>query len=377
MIRQRLSLSGIILLQIASQPNYAVHRMPSDSSEHFLQRTRNAKKVMVLDLGFLGDTVHLLPALWMVRQAYPQAELHVTVAAHITSLMDCFPWVNRVWGYMRYPRHATLRENIEMVTRLRREKFDVVINLNGSDRSSWLTFFSGARERLGRMPDDGGPPFWKRMFTAHVSHPFGQEPVYLQRCHCLEKAGFPFGGPEFHAEIDSACLRAAEIGESDTGRYFHISPFTTADYKELSPAQMAEFIAALRHHFPEKKIVLSCAPMEREQKKMKALLALLPQQPWRVLAGTLKLTQLAAVIQHSAVHFCGDTGPFHLAVMTQTPTVAWFWPNPGLREWVPANDRCRVIVGANVPGAQFLGQIETGVLVQAAQSVLAGQSQKA
>ena len=35
---------------------------------------------MVLDLGFLGDTVHLVPALWMVRQAYPQAELHAVVA---------------------------------------------------------------------------------------------------------------------------------------------------------------------------------------------------------------------------------------------------------------------------------------------------------
>ena len=67
---------------------------------------------MVLDLGFLGDTVHLLPALWMVRQAYPQAELHCAVAEHVTSLMECVPWVNRVWGYMRYPRHATLRENL-------------------------------------------------------------------------------------------------------------------------------------------------------------------------------------------------------------------------------------------------------------------------
>jgi hypothetical protein len=46
---------------------------------------------MVLDLGFLGDTVHLLPALWMVRRAYPQAELHVAVAEHITSFMECAP----------------------------------------------------------------------------------------------------------------------------------------------------------------------------------------------------------------------------------------------------------------------------------------------
>jgi len=344
--------------------------MVASPVDHFYARTRAAKKVMVLDLGFLGDTVHLLPALWMVRQAYPQAELHVTVAAHITALMDCVPWVNRVWGYMRYPRHATLRENFKMVACLRREKFDVLINLNGSDRSSWLTFFSGARERLGRIPADGGPPFWKRMFTAQVAHPFGEEPVYLQRCHCLEKAGFPFTQPEFHTEIDPANLRAAEISEADKGNYFHISPFTTADFKELPPAQLVEFIAALAEKFPQKKIVLSCAPVKRELEKMEKLVASLPQKPWRVFAGNLSLAQLAAVIQHSALHFCGDTGPLHLALMTNTPTVAWFWPNPGLCEWVRDGERCRVLVGANGPGAAHLQKISTGDLIAAAQSVL-------
>ena len=325
---------------------------------------------MVLDLGFLGDTVHLLPALWMVRQAYPQAELHVTVATHITSLMECVPWVDRVWGYMRYPRHATLRENLDMVRRLRREKFDVVINLNSSDRSSWLTFLSGAPERLGRLPDDGGPPFWKRMFTAHVHYPFGREPVYLQRCRCLEKAGFPFTQPEFHVEIDPANLRAAAISAADTGTYFHVSPFTTDDRKELSPEQLAELVAELGKHFPDKKLVVSCAPTERELAKMEKLLALLPQKPWRVFTGKLNLMQLAAVIRHSALHFCGDTGPLHLAMMTETPVVAWFWPNPRLAEWVSDGRKCRVIVGASEPGAGYLGKIATTDLVFAAQSLL-------
>jgi ADP-heptose:LPS heptosyltransferase len=347
--------------------------MATTEAEHFFERTRRAKKVMVLDLGFLGDTVHLLPALWMVRQAYPQAELHVAVASHITSLMDCVPWVNKTWGYMRYPRHATLRENFQMVSRLRREKFDVVINLNGSDRSSWLTFLSGARERLGRQPDDGGPPFWKRMFTAHVHHPFGQEPVYLQRCRCLEKAGFPFAPPEFHAEIDPVNLRAADISEADKGTYFHICPFTTADARELPPKQIVELTAMLAKRFPERKLILSCAPTPRELKKLERLLALLPQKPWRVFAGNLKLAQLAAVIQHSALHFCGDTGPFHLAVMTHTPTVSWFchFPDAHMREWVPTSEKHRVLVGANAPGAPHLGNIETDDLILAAQSVLA------
>jgi ADP-heptose:LPS heptosyltransferase len=344
--------------------------MAATAAEHFYERTRAAKKVMVLDLGFLGDTVHLLPALWLVRQAYPQAELHAAVAAHVTSLMDCVPWVNRVWGYMRYPRHATLRENLQMVARLRREKFDVVINLNGSDRSSWLTFLSGARERLGRLPDGGGPPFWQRLFTAHVAHPFTDEPVYLQRCRCLEKAGFPFSQPEFHTQIDSANLRAAEISDAKKKSYFHISPFTTADSKELPPQQIAELVSVLAKKFPQKKFALSCAPTPREQEKLKNLLALLPQKPWRVFAGNLNLMQLAAVIQNSAVHFCGDTGPFHLAVMTNTPTVAWFWPNPGIRQWLPADEKFRVLVGANEPGAPFLGRIATDDLVAAARELI-------
>jgi ADP-heptose:LPS heptosyltransferase len=344
--------------------------MTTSDAKTFLERTQGAKKVMVLDLGFLGDTVHLLPALWLVRQAYPKAELHVTVAAHIVPFMDCAPWVNRVWGYMRYPRHATLLENVDMIRRLRREKFDVLINLNGSDRSSWLTFLSGARERLGRMPDDGGPLFWKQMFTAHVQYPFGREPVYLQRCRALEMAGFPSRQPEFHAEIAAENLRAAEIAEADRGTYFHMSPFTTADYKELAPEQLAELIAALQKHFPAKKLALSCARTPRELGKMEKLLALLPQKPWRVFAGNLNLIQLAAVIRHGALHCCGDTGTLHLAIMTQTPVVAWFWPNPGIQAWVPANDKCRVIVGSNSPDANYLGHIATEALIEAAKSAL-------
>jgi heptosyltransferase-3 len=340
------------------------------ASDDFFPRTRNAKKIMVLDLGFLGDTVHLLPSLWMVRQAWPEAELHVTVASHITSFMSCTPWVDRVWGYMRYPRHATLRENFDMIRGLRRERFDVLINLNGSDRSSWLTFFSGARERLGRVPDDGGPPFWKHMFTAHVDYPFASDPIYLQRCRCLEKAGFPASPPEFHVEIGAEDLRPAEISESERGSYFHISPFTTADYKELAPEQLAELIAALGQHFPDKKIALSCAPTGRELAKMEKLLSLLPQKPWRLFAGNLNLIQIAAVIKYSALHFCGDTGTFHLAVMTQTPVAGWFWPNPGIREWVPQSEKCRVVAGTNPPGTTFLANVSTNALIEAAKSAL-------
>ena len=320
---------------------------------------------MVLDLGFLGDTVHLLPALWMIRQAYPQAELHATVADHITSLMSCVPWVDRAWGYPRFPKHATLWQNLQMVARLRKERFDVVVNLNGSDRSSWLTFLSGAPARLGRKPRDGGPPLWDRMFTDFVQYNTTSDPVYLQRCRCLEQAGFPFTQAEFHVEVDPAHLGAAGITLADAGTYFHLSPFTTADQRELPPGQLAELIAGLESRFPEKRWVLSGAPTERERKKMETLVAGLRRKPWRVFSGDLSLVQLAAVIKHSCVHLSGNTGTVHLALMTGTRSVSWFRPDSGMRAWDPVGERHRVIVGPVDTKEGFLQGIETSELSRA------------
>jgi ADP-heptose:LPS heptosyltransferase len=253
---------------------------------------------------------------------------------------------------------------------MRRERFDVLINLNGSDRSSWLTFFSGARERLGRMPEGGGPPFWRRMFTDVVQEPFTAGPIYVQNCRCLEKAGFPAAPPEFHVDIQPAHLRAANISPADAETYFHLSPFTTDDRKELPPEQLVGLIAALQSRWPEKKLAISCAPTDRERGKMESLLARLPDKPWRVFAGELNLTQVAAVIQRSALHLCGDTGTLHLALLAGARTVSWFWPNPGRAAWIPVGNRHRTIVGTMDPDGKFLQGIQTEELVRAVYTIL-------
>lgn len=324
---------------------------------------------MVFGLGFLGDMVHLAPALWIVRRAYPESELHVGVAAHVASFLECMPWIDRVWGYPRFPKHASLKENLDFIARLRRERFDVLINLNGSDRSSWLTFFSGARERLGRVPGGGGPPFWRRMFTETVEESFMAGPIYVQNCRCLEKVGFPSMPPEFHVDIKPAHLQAANISPTDAETYFHLSPFTTDDRKELSPEQLVELVTALQTGWPDKKLVISCAPTERERRKMESLLTQLPGKPWRVFAGELNLTQLAAVIERSVLHLCGDTGTLHLALLAGVRSVSWFWPNPGREGWIPAGKGYRTVVGTMEPGQKFLGGIQIEQLVQAIQAV--------
>jgi ADP-heptose:LPS heptosyltransferase len=334
----------------------------------FYDESRFARRVMLLDLGFLGDSIHLLPALRVLRQAYPEAELHVMVSEHVTKIMEVAPWVDKVWGYPRFPRGPKWYQDFGRIRRLRAANFDAVINLNGSDRSSILTGLSGARWRLGRRPEDGGPTFWSTMFTHIVEHPYKTELISTQRWHCLKKAGFPGAQPEFHPEIPEAARRSVREKAGDAGGWIHVSPFTTEDYKELPPGQIAEVLDQLHRRFPGEKIILTCSGHVREKTKMSALLAALNFQPWRVFAGELDLLELAALLQSSRLHLGGDSGGLHVAWMTGVPTVTWFRRYDGLPDWQPVGDRYRSVIGERT--SEGLTDIRTPQIMAMAEDLL-------
>jgi ADP-heptose:LPS heptosyltransferase len=335
----------------------------------FYEESRSARRVMLLDLGFLGDSIHLLPALWVLREAYPEAELHVMVSEHVTKIMEVAPWINRVWGYPRFPRGPKWYQDFGRIRRLRAAKFDVVINLNGSDRSSILTGLSGARWRLGRRPEDGGPAFWSAMFTHIVEHPYKTELVSTQRWNCLKKAGFPGDRPEVHIEIPAGGEASALQKAGGEGDWIHVSPFTTEDYKELPAEQLATLLNEIHRRFPGRKIVLTCAANEREKSKMSALLAALDFQPWRVFPGNLDLLEFAALVKANCLHIGGDSGGLHVAWMTGVPSVTWFRRYDGLADWRPVGNRHRDVVGERASSG--LEGIEISVILARIEELVA------
>ena len=341
--------------------------LSKDPSRFFVQ-TRGARRIMLLDLGFLGDSIHLLPALWTLRQAYPEAELHVMVSEHVTRVMEVAPWVDRVWGYPRYPKGPKWYQDFGRMKRLRDAKFDVVINLNGSDRSSILTGLSGARWRLGRRPQDGGPTFWPLMFTQIVEVPYHSKLIATQRWECLKLAGFPGEKPEMSIEIPVAMHYAAIAKVGGEGGWIHVSPFTTENYKELPAAQLVEFLNQLHRRFGTHKIILSCSGSARERAKMDALLPQLDFTPWRVFSGDLDLLELAALIQRAAIHLGGDSGGLHVAWMTGVPTVSWFREYDGRADWQPLGEHHRSLVGERQE--QGISGISTEGLLAAAGELL-------
>jgi heptosyltransferase-2 len=347
--------------------------LTTDHTSNVLNEPRPAHKILVMELAGLGDDVHLLPALWSLRRKLPEAELHVMVSAHVGDLFKLTPWVNRVWLYPRVPRRPGFLANIGWARRLRAEKFDLVINTTGSDRSALLTSATGATQRFGRRPPGGGRFWWPWMFTRVLEYPFWQEPMYRQKLAVLAQAGLADRSeqpPHFEVAIGSGWRRELGIPADDDRSYIHLSPCAGNPQKELPLPQLAELYAGLRETFPQLRIVLSCADLPRERQRLEALLPLLPERPWKIFSGTLDIPKLAALIQGAALHVCGDSGSLHVAFMTGTPAVAWFREHVNQKEWIPRGARYRVLVAPDVEPCDALHGIDNGALISAARELL-------
>jgi len=319
-------------------------------------------KVLVMELAGLGDNVHLLPALWVLRQQRPDAELHVMVSAHVADLFELTPWVDRVWKYPRVPRRPGFFANLGWMRKLRAEKFDLIINTTGSDRSALLAGFSGARERIGRRPPSGGRFWFDRMFDRVIDFPFWQEPMYRQKLAVLAQAGFASSDPpRFEVKLDRTSER----------RCIHVSPCAGHERKEIPVAQIAELCNALRKSHPDLRLVISCADLPREKARVDALVAALASPPSQVFAGSLSIPKLAAVIAGAKLHLCGDSGSLHLAFMTATPAVAWLRQHVNLKEWMPEGPQYRMLIGPDDDVETGLRGIDSAALLAAAQELLA------
>src|ERR1051326_2952865 len=116
---------------------------------NFYNESRGARKIIVIDLGYLGDSIHLLPALWEIKDKYPKAELHVGSAPIGSEFLAMAPCVDRTWPLARSPRGTPWAEQWRWIREVRRQRFDVAFNFSGTDRTIFLTALTGARWRVG------------------------------------------------------------------------------------------------------------------------------------------------------------------------------------------------------------------------------------
>jgi heptosyltransferase-2 len=87
------------------------------------------KKILFLTLSNIGDVILTLPILDFLRAEYADAKITVMVGPRPRQIFEGNPYIDKV---IVYDKHARFKDQIRLFRQLKKEKFDIVLDLRNS-----------------------------------------------------------------------------------------------------------------------------------------------------------------------------------------------------------------------------------------------------
>jgi len=298
----------------------------------FYSRTRAARKIIVVDLGFLGDSVHLIPALWEMKRHYPEAQLHTLSAVVGSEVLQLAPCVDRAWTFPLGSPSPPWWRHWDIIRNLRRERFDLAFNFSGADRTVFLTALTGAKWRLAHAA--GRKHFWNPwLIRTWIPRRSTALPVYEQRRQVLAACGINLAPPRWELAIPTGAARQMEA--TVPAGAVHISINASTPLKEWPLRHWVALVKGLLAENSDMRIVATAARPERESQRLLALVEGVADQRLLPLKAGMAIADLAGVLTRCCLHVGADSGVLHLAAALGLPTVAIFRDYSGAPEWLP------------------------------------------
>lgn len=290
-------------------------------------------RLLVVRLSALGDVLHALPALELLRAALPAAELWWAVEAPGAPLLEGHPALDRVVALdrpgLRDPvrRPAALRAALRALSALRGARFDAALDLQGLLRSALVARASGAGRLFGPRwaPEGAG---W--LYRDPLDAPRPGEAHAARRYAALVAGALaglgvpvPGAGPLPAPRLglvptDPSALAAA--GQS--APVLVLLPGAGKPANRPPTALLAEVARRAAAAHPDLQVALVGGRGDR--RRAAAIAARLPGLPLHDVTGALDLAGSAGWLRRAQVVVGGDTGPLHLAAALGRPVVGLY-----------------------------------------------------
>lgn len=282
------------------------------------------RRILVKEVNWLGDLVMSLPALWAVRQAFPDARLSVLVQSSLASFFDGLDWVDEALPYATPSglwSHSA--ETLRVVRALRARDFDLGIAFPRSFSSALWLFLARIPCRAGVVADG------RRWLLTHTARVDTHDPTRHQSLAWLEMLDRSLAIPAAHSApvfgAHPAHVRRMRAAITDTlgsvQRLIVLGPGAAyGPAKQWPTEHWVQLVAQLAQR--DLGVVFAGGPREAELCRHIAAQAGAPRSA--VFAGRTSIGELCALLSLADAFVGNDSGASHLAAALGIATVAIF-----------------------------------------------------
>jgi heptosyltransferase II len=269
------------------------------------------QKILIIQTAFIGDVVLATALIEKLHRHFPGAQIDFMVRKGNESLLLNHPWLHAVlvWDKKKNKQLNLLK----MLRKIRREKYDQVINVQRFAATGLLTALSGAKERIGF---DKNP--FSFLFTRKVVHLVsdGKIPLHEVERNLALISHFTDGNQE-RPRLYPSAADEEKVNVYKQNRYITISPASVWFTKQYPAEKWIDLIQSLSGSL---QIFLLGAPSDSQ------LCESIKQSSGNGnisnLAGELSFLQSAALMKGAVMNYVNDSAPLHFASAVNAPVTA-------------------------------------------------------
>ncbi len=296
------------------------------------QEVRKRPKILVVKLGAMGDLILVVPSLRMLRERFPDASITLLVDRKIAPVVSACPYLDDMILVDR-KKLSNFFYLLKTARRIRREGFDMSIDLHNNKWTHLLAYLGGAVQRFGFSRGKWGFLLNRPDRTFEV----GDSPLRHQ-FRVLSKAGV--------TQFDDTLELWPKPGTLEKARE------AFAMLEPQKSTKMIGFVMGSSPNWPSKRWpsghFLALAKRLFEKNDARIVLIGSPDEadlsrPFYSfeagkvldLIGKTSLDELPAFFKQLHLVVTGDTAPLHMAAAMNVPIVALFGPTDAKRHLPP------------------------------------------
>ncbi len=294
--------------------------------------------ILVVKLSSIGDVVHSLPFLEVLKQGFPHARIDWLVEEAASSILFEHPGIDRLILSRRKSWQKKMTTGLEFISvwhegkrlfkDIRLRNYDLVIDLQGLFRSGMLVGISKGARKIGMTGAREFAGFFLNEPPVTVSYEQHAVDRYLEIAAYLGCDTTSWEGSIPVSESDrNAAQKLVNRNGRRTAPIVAINPGARWKTKMWLPERMASLADRIQRE-------LSCDVVftgsDQDRMMIDQMIDAMEKKALN-LAGKTSLRELAALYDISRLLITADTGPMHIAAAMGCPVAAIFGPTDPLR----------------------------------------------
>ncbi len=296
-------------------------------------------KILIIQTAFIGDVILATPLIQEAHRCFPQAQLDVLVRKGNEGLLQNFLGINNIhiWN-----KQSNKHKNLwNLLFQIRKEKYDVVINIQRFAATGILTGFSGAKDRIGFKKN----PF-SFLFTQQIEHDIDGENVIHETVRNLKLMKSLGASDSVKPILYPSSSDYLSVKDFKAKTYYCIAPTSVWFTKQVPADKWLQLISSLLEVDKEAFVYLLGGPSDKSE--CLAIEALAKNENVKTIAGQLSFLQTAALMKDAKRNFVNDSAPMHIASAMNAPVTAFYCSTVPAFGFGPLSDDKKMIEVSNL-----------------------------